>query len=101
MKLNNLDATQYNTLNFYLKGDLAKGFTNRIKVELKDAGGKTSPYILSALTEVWQMFSIPFEKFRRIADWEKLTEFVVVFDDINSNPKSGTIFLDHITFSAE
>lgn len=101
MKLNNLDASAYNTLNFYLKGSADKGFTKRIKIELKDSTGKSSPFILSGITDGWQKFSIPFEKFSKIQNWNSLSEFVVVFDDINSNPKTGTIFLDQVALSAE
>ncbi|HLD56505.1 MAG TPA: hypothetical protein VJA00_02690 [Candidatus Omnitrophota bacterium] len=101
MKLNGLDATAYNTVNFYIKGDAVAGFTKRLKIELKDSTKQPSPYILSGLTDQWQKFSIPFEKFRRVKNWDQMNEFVVVFDDINSNPKSGTLFVDHVTFSTE
>lgn len=101
MKLNDLDVTTYNTVNFYIKGDTTAGFTKRVKIELKDSTKQPAPFILSGLTDQWQKFSIPFEKFRRIKNWDALNEFVVVFDDINSNPKTGTIFVDHITFSTE
>lgn len=100
MRFNNLDATSYNTLNFYMKGDVAKGFTKRIKVEVKDSKG-SSPYILTGITDQWQKFSIPFEKFRKISDWKQLTEFVLVFDDINSSPKAGSVYLDNVSLSAE
>ena len=100
MKLNNLDATPYNTLNFYMKGDAAKGFTKKVKIELKDTTG-SSPYILNGVTDQWQKFSIPFEKFRKLTNWKQMTEFVVVFDDINSSPKAGSIYLDDVSFSAE
>ncbi len=101
MKLNDLDATAYNTVNFYIKGDAKAGFTKRVKIELKDSSKQPSPYILSGVTDTWQKFSIPFEKFRRVKNWDALSEFVVVFDDINSNPKAGTIFIDNVTFSNE
>src|SRR3990167_1380520 len=101
MKLNNLDATAYNTLNFYVRGSEEKGFTKRLKIELKDTAMKPSQFIISGLTNEWQKFSIPFEKFARIQSWNALSEFVVVFDDINSNPKAGTLFLDQVTLSAE
>lgn len=101
MKLNGEDAAKYNTLNFYVKGDAANGFTKRMKIELKDMTNKPSPYIVSGITEQWQKISIPFEKFRRITDWSAMNEFVVVFDDINSNPKKGTVLIDQITLSKE
>lgn len=101
MKLNGEDATAYNTLTFYVKGDASAGYTKRIKIELKDMSGKASPYIVSDITDKWQKVSIPFEKFRRIENWNSLNEFVVVFDDINSNPKTGTIFVDDIALAKE
>lgn len=98
MKLNGQDATAYNALSFYIKGDAAAGFTKRVKIEVKDMNNKPSPYIVSGITEQWQEVVIPFDKFRRIEDWSAMNEFVVVFDDINSNPKKGTIFIDHVRF---
>lgn len=101
MKLNGEDASAYNTLSFYIKGDGVSGYTKRMKIELKDMNNKPSPYIVSGITDQWTKVSIPFEKFRRITDWEALNEFVLVFDDINSNPKTGTILFDHLALSKE
>lgn len=101
MKLKGTDATSYNCLTFYMKGDSKAGFTKRVKIELKDKENKPSAYILGGVTDEWQKFSIPFEKFRRIQDWKALNEFVVVFDDVNSNPKTGTIYLDQIALLKE
>ena len=101
MKLNGEDATPYNTLNFYVKGDAKAGYTKRFKVELKDMTNKPSAYIVSGVTDQWQKISIPFEKFRRIENWNSLNELVFVFDDINSSPKAGSILIDQITFSKQ
>ena len=101
MKLNGEDATAYNTLNFYVKGDAKAGFTKRFKIELKDMTNKPSAYIVSGVTDKWQKISIPFEKFRRIENWNSLNELVFVFDDINSSPKTGSILVDQITFSKQ
>lgn len=98
MKLGGEDARDFDTLTFYVKGDEEKGFTKRIKVELKDQSDKPSPYVVANVTGEWQKVSVPFEKFRRITDWSRMNEFVVVFDDVNSRPKSGSIYIDHITF---
>lgn len=99
MKMNGEDASGYNTLSFYLRGDAETGFTKRIKIELKDMSNEPSPYIVTGITDQWKKFSIPFKKFRRVNDWTSMNEFVIVFDDINSNPKTGTVFFDHIAFS--
>jgi len=99
-KLEGEDFSDYNTLTLYVKGDPEKGFTKRLKVELKDYQ-KTAAYIISGITDKWQKFSIPFEKFRTIQDWSSMNEFVIVFDDINSNPKEGSILFDQVTVSRE
>lgn len=101
MKLNGENATAYNTLTFYIKGDKAAGFTKRVKIEMKDMTNKSSPYIVSGITDQWQKISIPFEKFRRITDWSATNEFVLVFDDINSSPKTGAILIDQIAFEKQ
>jgi hypothetical protein len=101
MKLGNLDATAYNALNFYVKGDPEKNYTKRVKIELKDSSNQPSQYIAAGLTGEWQKISIPFDQFKRIKDWTALGEFVVVFDDINSNPKAGSILIDQVTLSTE
>ena len=101
MKLNGENATGYNAITFYVKGDKDKGFTKRMKIELKDMTNKPSPYIVSGITDQWQKISIPFSKFRRITDWSSMNEFVVVFDDINSSPKSGSVLVDHVALSKE
>jgi hypothetical protein len=99
-KLEGEDFSDYNTLNIYIKGDAATGFTKRIKIELKDYQ-KSAAYIISGITEEWQKFSIPFEKFRTLSDWSSMSEFVIVFDDINSSPKEGSILIDHVSVSKE
>lgn len=101
MKLKGLNATPYNSLTFYVKGDAKTGFTKRVKIELKDKTNKPSAYIVSNITDAWQKVSIPFDKFRRIQDWTALNEFVLVFDDMNTNPKTGVIYIDQIAFSNE
>lgn len=99
MKLNALDATSYNALMFYIKGDPQVGFSQRVKIELKDGSNTPSPYLLSGLTGEWQQVTIPLDKFRKVTDWKALNEFVVVFDDLNSNPKTGRVLIDHVGFT--
>jgi len=100
MKLEGEDLSAYNTLNLYVKGDSGKGFSDRVKIELKNFE-RSASFILRGITGEWQKVSIPLEKFNRIGDFTAMNEFVVVFDDINSNPKSGSIMIDNISFSKE
>ena len=88
-------------MSFYVKGDAEKGFTKRIKIEMKDMSNEASPYVVTGITDQWQKITIPFEKFRRVSDWSAMNEFVVVFDDINSSPKTGAIYIDQVAFVQE
>jgi len=98
MKLNELDASEYNTVSFYVRGEGLNNYTKRIKIEIKDSSNMTAPYIISGITESWQKIQVPFERFRKIQNWSSLGEFVIVFDDMNSDPKQGTILIDQIAF---
>ena len=100
-KLNGEDLRNFNVLTFYIKGDAAKGFRKRVKIELKDQSTKASAYVFGNVTTEWQKVVIPFDKFRRITDWSKMGELVFVFDDMNSRPKTGTILIDQLAFAKE
>ncbi len=98
MKLSEVNAASYNSISFYVRGEGLNNFTKRIKVEMKNSSSQASPYIISGITDAWQKVQIPFERFRKIQDWSSMSEFVVVFDDMNSDPKQGTILIDQIAF---
>lgn len=100
LKLQGADFTSFNTLNVYLRGDEKKGYTKRIKIELKDSEN-TAPYVVSGITSQWKKFSIPFSKYWKIKNWADMQELVIVFDDIVSTQKTGTIYLDTISVSKE
>ena len=97
--LGGFDASGFKTLSLYVKGDPAAGFTKKLKIELIGETRRPSPYILTGITGEWQKFTVPLEEFWAVSDWTSLYQFVVVFDDINSDPKTGAIFVDQIVFA--
>ena len=120
IRLNGADLSNYDTLHLFLKGDANQGFTPRLKIEfkssqkkhlevMKELGLKSSPYLgqhasafmLEGISKDWQEFSIPLKKFKFIRDWTDMYELVLVFDDVNSNPKAGVIYLDRIRVSGK
>lgn len=96
-KLNNLDVSARHALTFHIKGDVAKGYTTAIKLELKNDHEKGT-YILKGLTDQWQQATIALSDFKGLTDLTKLTEFVIVFDDITASTKVGTCYLDDVAF---
>ena len=100
MNLNNFDAREFKTLHFFVKGDSKKGFGKKIKIELIPAKTKQpSPYLFDGVTDQWQEVSVPLSEFWGIGDQSSLEQFTVVFADIVNAPKTGTIYLDQISFS--
>lgn len=118
LKLDGLDLSGYDMLHLYLRGDLSKGFTPHVKIELKNGhqahvrqkellnlphepflGSHTFSAFLEGIGADWRKFSIPFSNFRKLKELHDMHELVIVFDDIHSSPKSGVIYLDHISLS--
>ena len=97
MKLQGTNVSTYKNLVLYVKGDSSRGYTPQIKLELKNTT-EVGKYLLKGITDEWQQVSIPLKDFVGISDWSHMTEFVVVFDDLTSTKKVGTIYLDEISF---
>ena len=98
MKLEGIDISQYKKLSFFVKGDAVKGFTPQIKLELKNTKAEVGRYLLKNLTDKWQQVSVSLSEFVGLTDLKGMTEFVIVFDDITSTKKVGTVYIDEITF---
>ena len=96
MKLQGVDASPYKHLVFYVRGDGSRGYTNQIKLEIKN-GKEVGKYLFKGVTDQWERVSIPLQEFAGLTDLSAMTEFVVVFDDLNSTKQVGTIYLDEIT----
>jgi len=99
MKLENLDASEYKTLVFSVRGDTEQGFTKRFKIELKNSKGEVGRANISGVTGNWQQKAIPLGSFTGITDLKELTEWTVVFEDTVSDPKTGAIYVDDIWLS--
>lgn len=95
MELSGISGT-YSNLVLYIKGDAAKGFSQKVKIELIQSGKGPSPYIIDGITGEWQKVTVPLSDFWLVDDVTKLEKFVVVFADIVNEPKSGTIYMDQV-----
>lgn len=96
MRLQNLDATQYDRLVLRVRGDAGMGFTATFKVELKDAMDQSSSTYVRGITDQWQDISIPLGDFQGMANRKKLKEFVIVIEDRTATAKRGMFYIDEI-----
>jgi len=96
MKLNNLNASNYTTLNLWIKGDKLRGFTRIIKTELKNSKGEIGTFYIDNISDKWQEIIIPLKSFKGLNDLTSLSEFTIVFEDTSATKKEGAIYIDDI-----
>ena len=121
-KLKGFDASGYDHLEFDVKGDPEKGFTESFKIELKKpkpqmaneqvgADEKIKGSYKIPVTAEWTTISIPLNRMTGIINfidpeaWKNpaiarkdLDEFVVVFQDRAASKKTGVVYIDNIRF---
>lgn len=98
MLLQALDASHYDSISFWVKGDEGAGYTSTFKIELKNSKNQVGTYYITGVTGSWQNMVIPLNKIKGITDFSGLTEFVIVFEDKIASDKDGVIYVDEIAF---
>ena len=99
MRLQKLDASRFASLKFRVRGDSAMGFTQVLKVELKDSLGQASHFYVRGVTDQWQDVSIPLAAFEGMANLHSLNEFTITIEDTTATAKKGVLYFDDIRFS--
>ena len=95
VKVPGVSLDGFQTLSIGIKGDASRGFTTRVKLELKGEK-RAASYVLTDVKPEWVQRSIPLSAFNGIETLKTVDEFVVVFDDIYATSKTGTIYVDDI-----
>lgn len=98
MALNGVDASKYDSLAFWVKGDSKIGYTTVFKVELKNVAKQVGRYYVTNVTDQWQEVVIPLSDFKGLTDLSNMSEFVVVFEDRIASNKKGVIYIDDLKF---
>lgn len=99
MFLQNFDASKYDNLAIWVKGDGKIGYTTVFKVELKNASKQVGRYYVTNITDSWQDIVIPLKDFKGITDLSNLSEFVIVFEDRIASNKKGVVYIDDVRFT--
>ena len=99
MFLQNFDASKYDNLAIWVKGDGKIGYTTVFKVELKNASKQVGRYYVTNITDSWQDIVIPLKDFKGITDLSNLSELVIVFEDRIASNKKGVVYVDDIRFT--
>lgn len=96
MFLQDFDASGYDNLSFWVKGDSEEGYTTVFKIELKNNKKQVGRYYVTNITDQWQEIIIPLKEFKGIDDFSSLSEFVIVFEDRVASNKDGVIYIDDV-----
>ncbi|MBN1899216.1 MAG: hypothetical protein JW827_10585 [Spirochaetes bacterium] len=97
--LRGIDASGYNKVIFYVKGNKDKGFTSVFKVELKNNSGQTGYAYVRGVSDQWQKIVIALDDFKGLSDLSSMKEFTVVFVDSEVTEKVGTLYMENLYFS--
>ena len=83
--LPDLDASAYDHLEFWIRGDEVAGYAEALKIEFKQPlpnaplgllrQGST---VVTGITDDWQRIQTPLNRMNGIADWRRLRQFGIV-----------------------
>lgn len=98
-----LDASNYDHLQFRIKGDAASGYAESLKAgflkpeKMRRAGMlQSGSVVVSDLSENWRHVTVPLNEMNGIGDWSDLQEFRVTLDSRRPGPRQGAVLIDDI-----
>jgi hypothetical protein len=102
LRLPHLEASDYDQLVFWVKGDPQSGFPDRFKVEFQRPHpevkrlSERGSTVVTGLSGDWQEVRIPLNFMTGIHDWTRLTAFVISFHSRRSPVMQGAILIDDL-----
>jgi hypothetical protein len=103
IKLDKLDASDYDHLAFWVKGDRHRGYADAFKVEFRRPDPEVpgmeerGSFVVTGITDHWRRVVIPLNFMTGIRDWTQLTEFVIGFQARRSPIRRGAYSIEDIT----
>lgn len=98
LKMPKLDASKYKEIQFKVRAK-EEGNPGIVKVTVTNRRNETSSFYVQGLTDSWDEFTIPLDKFKEITDWTSLKDINFVLESWNVNKPRGIILIDSIRFS--
>ncbi len=103
LTLPDLDASTYDHLEFWIRGDDRAGFADALKIEFKQPLPNAPPGLLrqgsaevTGITGDWQRFQVPLNLMNGIADWRHVHQFGIVLQPRRLPATTGAYWLDDI-----
>lgn len=103
LALPDLDASAYDHLEFWIRGDERAGFADSLKIEFKQPLAEGPPgllrqgsHVVTGITSDWRRIRVPLNVMNGIADWKHLRQFTLAFQPRRSPVTAGAYWLDDI-----
>jgi hypothetical protein len=102
MPLDRLDASGYDHLSFWIRGDEGTRYARAFKIEFRQHDAKergvvkTGSFMVSGIGAGWQRVMVPLNRMTGIRDWTRVSDFVVSFHSRRAPHRSGAYFIDDI-----
>ena len=98
-----VDASRFDHLSFWIRGDARAGFGPSVKVQLlaPDPSGSAlllaGSYVVDAITDSWRKVTVPLRRMTGIRDWHRLAQFGVVVQARRGAGSSGAYHLARVS----
>ena len=103
LTLPDVDASAYDQLEFWIRGDATTGYGDALKIEFKQPLLEGPPgllrkgsMVINGIGDDWRRLQIPLNLLSGIADWKHLRQFGIVLQPRRSSVAAGGYWLDDI-----
>lgn len=102
MNLIGFDASEYDHLGLWIKGDVAAGFEPQLEIQFqrpdpsKPGVWQTGRWTLGPVTDQWQQLIVPLRQLMGINDWRGLESFQLSISNRGPKVRAGAYFIDDI-----
>ena len=104
LRLPDLDASAYDHLELWIRGDQRTGYADTLKLEFRQplSGGppgllRQGSYVITGITDDWQRIRIPLNLMNGIEDWKQLRGLTLIWQPRRSPIQRGGYWLDDIS----
>lgn len=99
LDLPQINLADYDTLEFTMRGDKARGFSSLIKIELMSRRREKKSFYLRGIESRWKTFKIPLSQIFTSRKFSDLASITFIIEAWNIDNQEGRIFIDKIRFS--
>ena len=99
--LGDVDASGFDRVAFWIKGDASTGFSTRLKVGFRQVPSpsglvETGSQVVEGIGPEWRRIEVPLNRMSGIQDWSHLGEFFVSLESRRMTAPAGAYFLDDV-----